>query len=159
MYLASGAAPVRKMLDRGIPVILGTDGSGSNNSQDLLECAKVAALLAKHATADAQALLPAHVTPMLFGANARRPWLQPGDPADITLVDLGNARCEPVHSVASALVYNASGADAHTVIVGGQILLDAGRVTTVDEAALLEKCREAAANLMKRAGIRASEAE
>jgi 5-methylthioadenosine/S-adenosylhomocysteine deaminase len=155
MYLASGAAPVRKMLDRGIPVILGTDGSGSNNSQDLLECAKVAALLAKHSTGDAQALLPAQVAPMLLGENARRPWLEPGDPADITLVNLGNARCEPVHSVASALVYNASGADAHTVIVGGQVLLDAGRVTTVDEGALLEECREAAANLLKRAGIRA----
>ena len=47
MYLASGAAPVRKMLDRGISVALGTDGSGSNNSQDLLECAKIGALLAK----------------------------------------------------------------------------------------------------------------
>jgi 5-methylthioadenosine/S-adenosylhomocysteine deaminase len=78
--------------------------------------------------------------------------------ADITVVDLNNARCQPAHSAASALVYNASGADAHTVIVGGQVLLDAGRVTTVDEAALLEQCREAAAKLMERAGIRAGEA-
>ena len=46
LYLASGAAPVRKMLDRGIAVALGTDGSASNTSQDLLECAKIGALLA-----------------------------------------------------------------------------------------------------------------
>ena len=45
LYLASGAAPVRKMLDRGIAVALGTDGSASNTSQDLLECAKIGALV------------------------------------------------------------------------------------------------------------------
>ncbi len=158
MYLASGAAPVRKMLDRGIPVRLGTDGSGSNNSQDLLECAKVAALLAKHATGDAQALLPADVVRMLTlgggGAGERRCGvLAVGALADITIVDLNNARCQPVHSAVSALVYNASGADVHTVIVGGEILLDAGRMTMLDEAELLEASRRAAADLMRRAGI------
>ena len=78
----------------------------------------------------------------------------PGAPADVVLVDLNNARCQPVHSVASALVYNASGPDVHTVIAGGEILLDAGRVTVLDEAALLEECRRAAGLMMKRAGIR-----
>lgn len=155
MYLASGAAPVRKMLDRGIPVRLGTDGSGSNNSQDLLESAKIAALLAKHVTGDAQALLPADIVPMLVpirgeGRALPQVWLSVGGPADVTIVDLNNARCQPVHSVASALVYNASGADVHTVIVGGQILLDGGRVTTVDEAELFDECRAAAARLMER---------
>jgi 5-methylthioadenosine/S-adenosylhomocysteine deaminase len=166
MYLASGAAPVRKMLDRGIPVALGTDGSGANNSQDLLECAKIAALLAKHATGDAQAVLPADVLRMMAlgsggaeaqrgrGADAQRGIeLVPGVLADITIVNLDNARCQPVHNAASALVYNASGADVHTVIVGGEILLDAGRVTMLDEAALFEASRRAANDLMRRAGI------
>lgn len=174
MYLASGAAPVRAMLDRGIPMRLGTDGSGSNNSQDLLECAKIAALLAKHATGDAQALLPGDVVGMLVAGyggvgvsesstrvhthtpihpHSRTPTLTPGAIADITIVNLNNPRCQPVHSTASALVYNASGADVHTVIVGGEILLDAGRVTMLDEAELMEDCRKAAAGLMKRAGI------
>ncbi|MGQ9490423.1 MAG: amidohydrolase family protein [Anaerolineae bacterium] len=158
MYLASGAAPVRKMLDRGIPVRLGTDGSGSNNSQDLLECAKIAALLAKHATGDAQALLPGDVVRMMTrghgdaGTGGRRD-LAVGSLADITIVDLNNPRCQPVHSAASALVYNAGGADVHTVIVGGEILLDAGRATMLDEDALMAQCRDAAAALMARAGI------
>jgi 5-methylthioadenosine/S-adenosylhomocysteine deaminase len=73
--------------------------------------------------------------------------------ADITIVDLNNARCQPVHSAASALVYNASGADVHTVIVGGEVLLDAGRITMLDEAELLAACRTAATRLMQRAGI------
>lgn len=174
MYLASGTAPVRKMLERGIPLALGTDGSGSNNSQDLLECAKIAALLAKHATGNAQALLPADLVKMLTVDGARlwdgvaggkggeragetpappRGRLSPGAPADLTIVNLDNARCQPVHSAASALVYNASGADVHTVIVDGEILLDAGRVTRLDETALLEACRRAAADLMRRAGV------
>lgn len=175
MYLASGAAPVRKMLDRGIPVVLGTDGSGSNNSQDLLECAKIAALLAKHATGDAQALLPRDVLRMLTTDGARL-WgdgtgnthyatrntptgqLTPGTAADIAIVNLDNVRCQPVHSASSALIYNASGADVHTVIVGGEILLDAGRVTMLDEAALLETCRCTAADLMRRAGVADSSA-
>ncbi|MCX6028883.1 MAG: amidohydrolase [Chloroflexi bacterium] len=169
MYLASGAAPVRKMLERGIPVALGTDGSGSNNSQDLLECAKIGALLAKHATGDAQAVLPEDLIRMMTESGARL-WanqklakrktqdaigtLKIGALADLTLINLNNARCQPVHSAASALVYNASGADVHTVIVGGEILLDAGRVTMLDEAALLEECRHAANALMRRAEIR-----
>ena len=74
-------------------------------------------------------------------------------PADITIVNLNNARCQPVHSAASALLYNASGADVHTVIVGGEILLDAGRVVGLDEAELFESCRVAADGLMRRAGI------
>jgi 5-methylthioadenosine/S-adenosylhomocysteine deaminase len=144
------------MLDRGVAVALGTDGSGSNNSQDLLECAKIAALLAKHAAGDAQALLPSDVVQMMTvgrwdaGAQAG---LKPGTVADVILVNLNNARCQPVHSALSALVYNASGADVHTVIVGGEVLLDAGRVTMLDEAALLDACRDAAAQLMRRAGI------
>ena len=79
--------------------------------------------------------------------------MAPGAPADLTLVNLDNARCQPVHSAAPALVYNASGPDVHTVIVGGDILLDAGRVTMLDEALLLEACRDAAGRLMERAGI------
>jgi len=189
MYLASGAAPVWKMRRLGIPVALGADGSGSNNSQDLLECAKIGALLAKHATGDAQALLPADLLRMMTldgarlwhgGARGQRSGdrsqetgvnispqpsaishlppaigqLRVGAPADLTIVDLDNARCQPVHSAASALVYNASGADVHTVIVDGQILLDAGRVTMLDEAALLADCRVAAKQLMRRVGIK-----
>jgi len=159
LYLASGAAPVRKMLDRGIDVAIGADGSASNTSQDLLECAKMGTLLAKHANEDAQALVAADAIRMMTVSGARL-WgapaageLRAGAPADIVLVDLNNVRCQPVHNAAAALVYNANGADAHTVIVGGDILLDAGRVTMLDEAALLEDCRQAAAGLMKRADV------
>jgi 5-methylthioadenosine/S-adenosylhomocysteine deaminase len=160
MYLASGAAPVRRMLDRGVTVALGTDGPASHNSQDLLETVKVAALLAKLSTNNAQALAPLEALGMVTTAGAHffgredLGRIVPGGKADLTLVNLNTARSMPVHHPESAVVYNASGADAHTVIVDGRILLDAGRVMTVDEDALLEECRTAAHRLLRRAGIK-----
>jgi 5-methylthioadenosine/S-adenosylhomocysteine deaminase len=159
MYLASGIAPLRKMLDRGIAVALGTDGPGSENSQDLLEALKIAALLAKVSSGDAMALLPFEALRMATVDGARLlgrtdlGQLVPGAKADITLVNLNNARTMPVHRPESALVYNATGPDVHTVIVDGRILLDAGRLTMLDEESLLEECRLAARRLMARAGV------
>jgi 5-methylthioadenosine/S-adenosylhomocysteine deaminase len=159
MYLASGTAPVRKMLDRGVIVALGTDGSASHNSQDLLETLKIAALLAKVSTGEATALLPLEALRMVTTAGARflgredLGRIAPGAKADLTLVNLNTARSMPVHHPESAVVYNASGADVHTVIIDGHMLLDAGRVTMLDEAALLEECRVVAKRLLARAGI------
>jgi 5-methylthioadenosine/S-adenosylhomocysteine deaminase len=159
MYLASGVSAVCKMLGLGIPVAMGTDGPGSQNSQDMLESLKVAALLAKVSTCDANAVLPLDLLRMATVDGARLLGrdnigrIVPGALADITVVDLNNARCMPVHYPDSALVYNASGADVHTVLVEGRILLDAGEVTVLDEAALLDECRQAARELLRRADV------
>jgi 5-methylthioadenosine/S-adenosylhomocysteine deaminase len=159
MYLASGAAPVRKMLDRGIPVALGTDGSASHNSQDLLETLKIAALLAKHSTGQATALLPLEALRMVTTTGAQMlgrtdlGHLAAGTKADVTLIDLNTARSMPVHRPESAVVYNASGSDVDTVIVNGEIMLDRGRVTVFDEDQLLAECREQARTLLLRAGV------
>jgi len=159
MYLASGVSPVCQMLARGIPVALGTDGPGSQNSQDMLESLKVAALLAKVSTNDANALLPLDLLRMATVDGARLLGrddigrIVPGARADLTLVNLNNARSMPVHRPESALVYTAVGPDVHTVLVDGQVLLDAGQVTVLDETALLEECRRAARDLMRRAGV------
>lgn len=159
MYLAAGVAPVAKMINRGVTVALGTDGPASHNSQDLLETMKVAALLAKVSTGQANALGPLQVLHMVTTAGAKFlgradvGQISPGFKADVTLVNLNTARSMPVHRPESALIYNANGADVHTVIVDGQILLDAGRVTMLDEAALLEECRTAARRLLERVGV------
>ncbi len=160
MYLASGVAPVREMLERGIPVALGSDGPASHNSQDLLETLKVAVLLAKVASGDAAALSSTQALRMVTAYGARLfgredlGQIAPGAKADITLVNLNNVRSMPVHHAQSALVYNASGPDVHTVIVDGRVLLDAGRLTTLDEAALLAECRRRASRLLERAHVR-----
>lgn len=159
MYLASGIAPVAAMLRRGISIALGTDGSASHNSQDLLETLKTGILLDKLGSHDPTAMTPMQALRMVTTVGARiinRPdigQLAPGFKADLTLIDLNTAHAMPVHSAASAVVYNCNGPDVHTVIVDGRILLDTGQVTILDEAALLDECRIAARNLLQRAGV------
>lgn len=161
MYLASGIAPVGEWRRRGIPVALATDGPGSNNSQDMLEVLKTTACLQKVGSLDAQALLPADVLEMALHGGARAMRLDgqigrlaPGALADIILVNLARPHIAPVHSAASALVYNANGNDVDTVIVGGQILVRGGKLTQLDEARLVAECQTAAEGIIARAGIR-----
>jgi 5-methylthioadenosine/S-adenosylhomocysteine deaminase len=79
--------------------------------------------------------------------------LEVGKKADITLVDLDAPHIMPVHSAASALVYNANCGDVDTVIVDGQILMRDKQIRCVDEHALLAACREANHHLFERSGI------
>lgn len=171
MYLASGIAPVVKMLHAGIPVALATDGPGSNNSQDMLESLKFAACLQKVGALDATALLPEDVLRMACvsgslalgdaptsKATPGMPYhapgeLAPGAAADVIVVDLNSPSMQPVWSVPSALVYNANGGDVDTVIVGGKALMLGKKVTCLDEAALLQECRNVARALLRRAGV------
>ncbi len=160
MYLASGIAPVTKLLRAGVPVALATDGPGSNNSQDMLETLKFAACLQKVGTLDATALLPEDVLRMAcvhgaraMSASAELGRLIPGAKADLILVDLNSPRMQPVWRPASAVVYNANGGDVDTVIVDGRVLMQGKRITCLDEAALLEECRRAARALLRRAGV------
>jgi len=159
MYLASGIAPIPALLQRGAPVALGTDGSASHNSQDMLETLKTTVLLAKVGSGDPTALTPAAALRMAVTVGARvmgradTGQLAPGYKADITLVNLNKAHAMPVHRVDSALVYNCNGPDVDTVLVDGRILLDNGVLTMLDEAALLADCRLAARRLLDRAGV------
>jgi 5-methylthioadenosine/S-adenosylhomocysteine deaminase len=159
MYLASGIAPIPALLRRGVPVALGTDGSASHNSQDVLETLKTAVLLAKVGSGDPTAMVPMDALRMVTKTGAKVMGrddighLAPGFKADLTLVNLNKAHIMPVHRADSALVYNCNGPDVASVIVDGRLLLDNGIITMLDEAALLEKCRVAAHCLLKRAGV------
>jgi len=161
MYLASGVPQVVEWSKRGIPTALATDGPGSNNSQDMLEVLKFTACLQKVDQLDATALLPHEVLEMAYTGGARAMGLgetigrlAPGALADIVLVNLRRPHISPVHSVPSALVYNANGNDVDTVLVGGQVLVRGGRMVTLDEAGLIADCQRAAEKMCERAGIK-----
>jgi 5-methylthioadenosine/S-adenosylhomocysteine deaminase len=160
MYLASGVARVPEMLSKGIIVALGSDGPGSNNSQDMLEVLKVTALLHKVNSLDANILLPEDVLWMAcrggaaaFGLPDKIGSLQAGKKADVVLVDLDTPMAAPVHRIPSALVYNAGVRDVHTVIVDGRILMQDKEILFLDEKALLREARQSCDRLFKRAGI------
>lgn len=166
MYLASGAPRVIEWRKRNIPIALASDGPGSNNSQDMLEVLKFTACLQKVETLDATALLPENVLEMAYRGGASALGLRdeigrlaPGALADIVIVNLGRAHIAPVYSPQSALVYNANGNDVDTVIVGGDILVRAGRATRVNEASLIADCQRAAEAMWSRAGIRKLDAD
>jgi 5-methylthioadenosine/S-adenosylhomocysteine deaminase len=132
--------------ERGIPVGLGTDGPGSNNSLDLFQEVKFFALLQKHEARD-PAVTPAgdawdvaagRLAPLL-GATGR---LEPGEPADFLLLR-ADAPELTLGELAADLVYAASGAVVDTTIVAGEALMRGGVVPGLAEirAHALERAR------------------
>jgi 5-methylthioadenosine/S-adenosylhomocysteine deaminase len=149
MKLASGIAPVPKMLALKIPVGLGTDGAASNNDLDMWDEVDTAAKLHKLAAGD-PTVVPAPVAfamATIEGARAihmadRIGSLEVGKLADLAILAVDGPRQTPLFDVYSHLVYTAKAADVRTVVVHGRVTVDDGRVTTLDEDAILAKARE-----------------
>jgi len=157
--LASGIAPLRAMLDRGIRVGLGTDGPASNDALDLFADARLAAQLARLTAADAGALTAAEALWLATGAAADaigRPdlgQLVVGRRADLVHVDTGNLAFEPVLTppdLLAHLVWSGGGRFVRDVWVGGRQVVAGGVCTTVDVAALRTDVAARAARLAVR---------
>lgn len=140
MKLASGAAPVPALLAAGVPVGLGTDGASSNNNLDMVEELRLAALLNKVFSLDPLAVPAAQAVAMattqgaaVLGLQGVTGELAAGLKADVTIFDMSACHWYPRHDRLSLLAYSAAAADVHTVLVDGKILLDARRLTTIDE--------------------------
>jgi 5-methylthioadenosine/S-adenosylhomocysteine deaminase len=149
MKLASGTAPVSRMLALGIAVGLGTDGAASNNNLDMFEAMDFAAKLHKLATMDPTVLPAAQVLEMatIGGATALQLGreigsLEKGKRADIILVDTGKAHLQPMFNVYSQLVYAAKGSDVRTSIINGKIVMLDGKVLTLNEKQILQEAKE-----------------
>ena len=158
MFLGDGIAPIVEMLRAGVTVALGTDGAASNNSQDMFEVMKAAALLQRARHQDPQAVSPAQALRMATINGARALGLdrlvgslEPGKRADMIMLDL---RAAPhnvaVHNVVSHLVHCAKATDVELAMVDGQILMEGRKVTGVDEAALLAEAQAAGERLVLR---------
>lgn len=153
MKLASGIAPVTKMLAAGLCVGLGTDGTSSNNNLDMLEEVNLAALLHKVATMDPLAV-PAFQSLQLateYGAKAvglkNVGKIAKGYKADITLFDTTGLQWCPRHDLVSLLVYSANSSAVDTVFVNGKMLLEKGKLLTLDEERILFEANRCAVRL------------
>ncbi len=156
LKLASGIAPVARMLQVGLNVGIGTDGPASNNDLDMFEEVRLTALLAKGATGD-PTVVPATTALLMatrMGAQAIHAAhlvgsLEPGKRADLILVDitpLHNAprfRRDP-NGVYAQLVYAAKSTDVTDVMVNGRWLMRQRRLLTVQEDELLAQAAELA---------------
>jgi len=155
MKLASGIAPVTKLLGRGANVCLGTDGCASNNNLDMFGEMKTAALLQKVDAMDPMALPAKQVLEMatVNGAKAldiNSGMIRKGHNADVIIVDMNKAHFSPLYDVPSHLVYSAGSGDVRTTIVNGKVLMDDYRVICMDEQKVLDEGRDAAEELMSR---------
>lgn len=149
LKLASGVAPVIKMLEAGLNVGIGTDGPASNNDLDMFEETRLAALLAKGTSGDPTAL-PAKTALQMatrLGANALHighltGTLEPGKRADLAVVDLATLHSSPKFSrdpnaLYSQLVYTAHAHDVTDVMCNGRWLMRDRKLLTLDETAIL----------------------
>ena len=160
MYLASGVARILEMRERGITVALASDGSGSNNRQDLFEAMKVSVLLQKVHHLNAMALQPEDAIEMACAGGARAfgepdtlGRIEVGREADLIVVDLDHPAVAPVHRVPSALVFNCAPQHVRDVFVKGNAVVRNGQHAGVDIIEAVASAKNAAKTLFQRAGI------
>ena len=148
LKLASGFCPVDRLQQAGVRIALGTDGAASNNDLDLQGEMKTAALLAKAVASNAAALPAREALYMAtmggaraLGINERTGSIEVGKLADLQAVDLSQLPQQPLYDPASQLVYTSSSRQVRHVWIGGQHLLDNGRLTRQDPERLTEIAR------------------
>ncbi|MDL2324592.1 amidohydrolase [Ruminococcaceae bacterium OttesenSCG-928-A16] len=130
--LASGIAPVQKMLNMGIPVALGTDGPASNNALDMFREMYLATVLQKLSLQDAAALNADTVLEMACCTGARAMGLPNcdnlavGKLADLIVIDLQQPNMQPLNNLTRNLVYSGSKQNVKLTMVNGQILYQNG---------------------------------
>ena len=138
LKLASGFAPIAKMLKKGITVGLGTDGASSNNNLDIVEEMHLAALVHKANTLDPTVIPAETAINMLTEGGAKCLGytdigkLEAGYKADITLVDREGLHWYPKHDALSLMAYSANSMDVDTVLVNGEVLLRNKEFTKLD---------------------------
>ena len=131
--LASGIAPVAKMLEMGIPVALGTDGPASNNCLDMFKEMFLVSGLQKIACEDATALDSMEVLKMatVNGAKAmglnQCDVLAEGKLADLIMIDLNQPNMQPIHHIPKNIVFSGSKINVAMTMVNGKILYENGK--------------------------------
>lgn len=155
MKLASGIAPVSKLIENDICVSIGTDGASSNNNLDLIEELKTASLLQKVSTLDPKVLNSHEAIAMgtikgaeALGLDDEIGSIEVGKKADIILIDTNSANMVPDSStLTSNIIYSANGSNVDTTICNGKILMENKKLTVLDEQEIYDKARQAIKNL------------
>ncbi|MEW6030055.1 MAG: amidohydrolase family protein [Chloroflexota bacterium] len=156
LKLASGLAPVQKMLDAGLNVGIGTDGPASNNDLDMFEEVRLASFVAKTVANDPTAVPAQTALAMATRLGARALHLghltgsvEAGKRADLILVDISPAHNAPrfqrdPHNAYAQIVYAAKSTDVSDVMVNGKWLMRDHKLLTLNEEELLAQAREIA---------------
>jgi 5-methylthioadenosine/S-adenosylhomocysteine deaminase len=148
MKLASGISPIPKLLSRGITVGLGTDGCASNNNLDLFEEMDMAAKLQKVGNMDPTVLDALTTLRMVTSSGARALGfekligsLEEGKKADIIVLDTNKPHLTPLYNPYSHLVYAARGNDVTHSVINGRLVLEDGKLLTMDLKEVLGRAK------------------
>ena len=159
MILGSGVCPLARLVSAGLAVGIGTDGPASNDSQNMFEAVKMAALLQKvhHLDPAVMSAVDALEMATLGGARAlgidsRVGSLEPRKRADVVLLD-PTVELAAIHDPYQQVVYCAGPQSVSNVWVDGRRLLADGRLTTVDEADQIARGRSLARAVAASAGL------
>ncbi|MFE7423490.1 amidohydrolase family protein [Rhodococcus sp. NPDC057529] len=159
-HAPGGRAPVPHMLAAGITVAITTDGSSPRRPFDLLQAARSAQAAQQLLAHDPYLLPPGRLLEMItidaaktLGLDDVLGSIEIGKRADLAVVDMRKPHLVPNWMPVHRLMYEATGADIDTVIVGGDLVMEHRRVLGVDEPAALTAAEEQARLLVERAGL------
>jgi cytosine/adenosine deaminase-related metal-dependent hydrolase len=150
LRIGSGVAPLRRLLRGGVNVALGTDGISSNDSCRLFDVMKAAGIVHTLETPDYDEWPSASEILWAATRGGARAVGQPDDlgalevgrKADIVALDLCTSAFVPLNDVRNHLVYAENGSSVRMVLVDGEIVVEDGTLTRVDERAVLAEARE-----------------
>lgn len=161
LKLASGIAPIIKMLELGLNVGIGTDGTASNNDLDFFEEIRLANFIAKGSSGD-PTVIPARQTIVMatrMGAQAMHIGhitgsLEPGKRADLIVIDLGTIHNSPhfrhnPDGIYSQIVYAGKSSDVSDMMVNGKWIMRDHKISSIDEKNLILQSQEYAVKIDK----------
>lgn len=139
LKLGNGFAPIPQMLEKGVRLAIGTDSAASNNTLNMFSDMNFLSLIHKGTTETATAVSASETYAMATkgGAFAMNTMdtgeLAVGKKADLILIDLNRPQFQPITNLVSAMAYSANGSEIDTMIVDGEIVMENGKVLTLDE--------------------------
>lgn len=155
--LGCGISDVKRLMDSGVKVGLGTDGPASASSLDLFLEMKAASWFQKLKYEEAAVLSAHDVLSMatqngadILGIGDEVGSLTVGKKADILLMDMNKLHLTPSHEHANLLVYSATGQDVDTVIIDGKIVMRGRELKTIDEEKVIANAKERTKELLVR---------
>ncbi|HKC65473.1 MAG TPA: amidohydrolase family protein, partial [Pyrinomonadaceae bacterium] len=160
LKLGSGIAPIKEMLERGISVSIGADGSPCNNRLDMFTEMRTAALLQK--VEHGADVLPAQRTLRLATRDGARALgleheigtLEAGKRADLIILNLNCLHSTPRPTdIVSAIVYSSQASDVQTVIIDGRVVMRDRKLLTMNEREVIDEANREAGLLRARAGV------
>jgi cytosine/adenosine deaminase-related metal-dependent hydrolase len=169
--LASGIAQVPEMVSKGVNVSLGTDGAPCSNTYDMFREMHLAGIIHKGASHDASLIGATKVLEMAtingalaLGLGKDIGSLEVGKKADLVIVDPSGLHATPFDArqildggidPVTALVYSCTGSDVDTVMVDGQVLVQKGKLITLDEEEVKKSAREVVGRIRSSSKVKA----